>query len=405
MPRCSEQGVEISEMEGRIALIQELIPLGLKAVNDVLQEEVRSLAGGRYSREGVAAGVDRWGSQPGSVYLADQKVGIQVPRVRDRVLGEIRLTSYEQLQTPRKLDEGLLKKVVNGLSCRNYQECAEAVPEAFGLSPSTVSRRTIRATARKLKQLQERPLDGHDFIALFLDGKSFAGQQILIGLGITMTGEKMILGFLQAGTENERVCADFLRNLVERGLNAEQGLLCVIDGSKGLRKAIDKVFGENAVVQRCRWHKRENVVGYVSKSRQAQFRKRLQDAYQKPTLKEAERALSTIGKELRLINQSAASSLDEGLEETLTLHRLGLADKLGASFSTTNCLESINAQVGQRTDKIDYWKNSNQLHRWVATALLEIEPRLNRVRGYQYLPQLRRALKAEISRKVEEKVA
>jgi len=401
-----KQPALFEELDARIAVIQALIPLGLQAVEETLQAEVKALAGERYSRQGGHADYNRWGSQPGSVYLADQKVPIPVPRVRDKHHGrEVRLQSYEGLQQPRNLDEGLLKRIVNGLSCRNYRECAEAVPEAFGLSSSTVSRRNIQATSRKLEQLQERSLEPYDLVGLFLDGKSFAKEQILIALGITLKGEKIILGFLQASTENERVCTDFLRRLVERGLDYEEGLLCVIDGSKGLRKAIQTVFGEKGIVQRCRWHKRENVVGYLSKSKQVVMRQRLQNAYQRPTLKEAEKALLTVRKELSLLNQSAVASLNEGLDETLTLHRLGLTKELGESFSTTNCLESINAQLGQRTDKVDYWKNSNQLHRWVATALLEIEPRLRKVRGYRHLPNLRRALKARFSKTVEEQAA
>ena len=398
--------ISFEELDARIALIQALIPLGLKAVEETLQKEVEDLAGERYRRDSGKDHCHRWGSQPGSVYLADQKIPVRVPRVRDTAHGqEIRLQAYERLQRPRNLDEGLLKRIVNRLSCRNYRDCAEAVPEAFGLSASTVSRRTIQATARKLAQLQERSLEPYDIVALFLDGKCFAKEQILIALGVTIEGDKIILGFLQASTENEKVCADFLRRLIERGLAHDQGLLCVIDGSKGLRKAIQTVLGEKAVVQRCRWHKRENVVGYLPKSKQPAVRKRLQDAYQLPTLKEAEKALLRVRKELSLLNQSAVASLDEGLDETLTLHRLGLAEELGESFSTTNCLESINAQLGQRTDKVDHWKNSNQLHRWVATALLEIEPRLRKVRGYRHLPHLRRALKARFSKTVEERVA
>lgn len=398
--------VSMDNLDARVALIQALIPLGLKAVEETLQQEVSDLAGERYTRGMGRNHYNRWGSQRGSVYLADQKIPVEVPRIRDTWHGhEVRLKAYERLQRPRNFDEGLLKRIVNGLSCRNYRDCAEAVPEAFGLSASTVSRRTIRVTAQKLEQLQSRSLKPYDFVALFLDGKCFAKEQILIALGVTIEGEKVILGFLQASTENEKVCTDFMRRLVDRGLAYDRGLLCVIDGSKGLRKAIQNVFREKAAVQRCRWHKRENVVGYLPKSKQPAVRKNLQDAYQKPTLKEAEKALLTVRKELMLLNQSAVASLDEGLEETLTLHRLGLAEELGESFSTTNCLESINAQLGQKTDKVDSWKNSNQLHRWVATALMEIEPRLRKVRGYRHLRYLRLSLIESFSKSAEQKVA
>jgi transposase-like protein len=280
------------------------------------------------------------------------------------------------LRAPRAADAGLFGKVLRGLSCRNYAACAEAVPEAFGLSASSVSRRFIRASARHLQTVCERRLDRDEFVALVLDGKTFAEDTILIALGITTAGEKTILGFVQTATENEGVCAAFLQRLVDRGLRTEAGLLCVIDGAKGLRKAIQTVFGSRAVVQRCQWHKRENVVRYLPKAQQATWRRRLQQAYERPTYPEARTALGRLRQELRTLNLSAAHSLDEGLEETLTLHQLGVFTALGISLKTTNCLESLNAQLGELTDRVDRWRTSDQKQRWVASALLAIEPRL-----------------------------
>ena len=215
-------------------------------------------------------------------------------------------------------------------------------------------------------------------------------------LGITVEGRKIPLGFIQTGAENERVCREMLEGLLERGLRIEEWLLCVIDGSKGLRKAIYGVFGNKALIQRCQWHKRENVVSYLPKSMQAAMRRRLQEAYQELTYERAKEKLSKIRKELQLINQSAVNSLDEGLEETLTLHRLGLFRELGISLKTTNCIESLMALIGQKTNKVDYWKNSDQKHRWLAAALLDIEPRLRKVKGCRYLRQLRIAVQREI---------
>jgi transposase-like protein len=183
---------------------------------------------------------------------------------------------------------------------------------------------------------------------------------------------------------------------VERGLQYAQGLLCVIDGSKGLRAALQTVFGARAVVHRCQWHKRENVLDYLPKGQQATWRRRLQVAYERPSYAEAKAALLRCRQELRLVNESAVKSLDEGFEETLTLHRLGVFGALGTSLKTTNCLESINALVGQRTAKVDRWTNSSQKQRWLAAGLLDIEPRLRRIRGYRSLPLLRAALQAEI---------
>lgn len=385
------------EIETTVALIQALIPLGLPAVGEALEAEVVALAGDRYRRTGGRPGVVRWGQQLGSVYLADQKLPIPVPRVRDQAANrEVPLATDERLQQPRAADVGLFRKILVGLTCRQYAACAEAVPTACGLSASSVSRRFIRASARHVQTRCERRLDGDAFVALVLDGKTFAADTIVIALGITTTGEKKILGFVQTATENEPVCAAFLRELVERGLRTEQGLLCVIDGAKGLRKAIQTVFGRQAVVQRCQWHKREHVVRYLPKGQQATWRRRLQQAYERPTYAEAKAAL--LRQALRPVNLSAVTSLDEGFEETLTLHRLGVFATLGISLKTTNCLESLNAQLGQLTDKVDHWRTSDQKQRWVASALLLIEPRLRRIKGYRHLRQLQDTLQHERQR-------
>jgi transposase-like protein len=233
-------------------------------------------------------------------------------------------------------------------------------------------------------------------VALVLDGKTVADDAMVIALGITLAGEKVLLGFVQTATENERVCAAFLRGLVEHGLRTDQGLLVVLDGAKGLRKAIQTVFGPQAAVQRCQWHKRENVVRSLPPAQQAPWRRKLQAAYGQPGYPEAKAALRRCRQELRLLNASAVASLDEGLEEPLTLHRLDLIGPLGRSLTTTNCLESIMAQVGQRTDKVDRWRSSDQKQRGVATAWLDIEPRLRRIKGYRHLPRLRAALQQQV---------
>jgi len=384
-----------SELDSRVELIQALIPLGLEAVNELLQQEVKALAGPRYQRAGGVPGHDRWGRQPGSVYLADQKVGLTVPRVRDIRRGqEVPLNTYQQLRQPRRADEAALRKILKGLSCRSYEACVEPVAETFGLTPSSLSRRFKRASARKLAELQERDLSDHELVALFLDGKTFGDDEMLIALGVTISGQKVVLGFVQTATENASVCAAFLRGLVERGLKYDQGLLVVIDGAKGLRKAVGQVFAKKATVQRCHWHKRENVLGYLPVGLQPVFKRKLQAAYEKPTYAAAKAALKRVRAELARTNASAVKSLDEGLEETLTLHRLGLFRELGRSFKTTNCIENLNALIGQRTDKVDCWRNADQKHRWLATTLLDIEPRLRKVSGYQHLPRLRVALEA-----------
>jgi len=316
---------EADRLDARVALIQALIPIGLEAVAKELEAEIRRLAGPKHKRTGCIPGAVRWGRQRGSIYLADQKLPITYQRVRDLPRKrELPLPTYQRFQHPRAADLGLFRKALFGLSCRDYAAAAEAVPEAFGLSPSSISRRFIRASATQLQALQERRLKPYDVVALVLDGKTFAEDSMVIALGITLTGEKVILGFVQTATENETVCAAFLRELLERGLRIEQGLLVVIDGAKGLRKAVQTVFGDHAVVQRCQWHKRENVLAYLPKGQRATFRRKLQAVYERSSYPEAKAALLRIRQELRLVNESAVKSLDEGFEETLTLHRLGV---------------------------------------------------------------------------------
>ena len=383
---------ESEKFNSRMAMIQMLIPLGLKAIEDELQMEVRSLVGEWYGRE--TPDVQRWGRNNGSVYLGDQKVSIKVPRVRNQKnKKEVQLKSYDALQSPGIIDELTLQRVIGGLKMGNYKQAAIAVPETFGISKSSVSRRYIRATAKSLEQVLNRDLSKEDIVSIFMDGKSFSGSDIVIALGITILGEKIILGFIETVTENKTVCKEFINNLITRGLNIEQKILFIIDGAKGLHSGITGVLGEKAVIQRCQWHKRENVLEYLNDQHKEMFRGKLQTAYQENTYEKAKSKLMVVKKELKLINESAVRSLEEGFEETLTLHKLGLFSELGSSFKTTNCIENVNGLLGSLTGRVTYWKNSNQRQRWIAAVFLEIEPGLRKVRGYQYLKNLRVAMK------------
>jgi transposase-like protein len=220
---------------------------------------------------------------------------------------------------------------------------------------------------------------------------------MIVCMGVTEAGYKKVLGFTQATTESARPIKEMLRNLIERGLSFEEGILCVVDGSKGLRKALDEVFGSQAEVQRCQWHKRENVVSYLPKADQSEWRKKLQRAYREPTYEAAKERLMGLHADLQQINRKAARSLQEGLEETLTLHRLGLFEELGRNLKTTNGIENLMGQVQRRIGKVKRWHHSPQRHQWMALALLEAESRMRRISGYEDLPELKKALKEAIS--------
>lgn len=398
----SREAYEGLELDARLELIRALIPIGLAYVQEELEREVISLAGPRYSRKSGEAGFHRHGTNPGSVKLAGRKVPVRVPRVRDPG-GEAPLASYADLHRGGDLDEDLFRQVLYGISCRNYEQAAGDLPGAIGLSSSSVSRAFVKASAKRLREFQDRDLSGLDLVALFLDGKSFAEDQMVIALGVSLDGSKHLLGFVQTDTENKRAIRQFLSGLLDRGLDVSQGILAVVDGSKGLRAGLSKAFKGLVLIQRCQWHKRENVLSYLAKGDQKYWRGRLQRAYERPTYEEAQRALLKIRSELEQINESAVGSLDEGLEETLTLHRLGMYPLVGRSLKTTNILESVNAQAEERCGRVDHWKNSNQKHRWLAAALLDIEPRLRRLSGYRHLPALREAILNDLKIKTAEK--
>ena len=217
-------------------------------MQEVLDQEVTALAGERYARKDASVGGRRHGTNPGTVGLAGQRVPIRVPRMRSVAGSEIPLRSYEAWRGDGAVNDRLLTRVLYGISCRNDEAAAETIPGAIGLSGSTVF---IQASPAKLREFQERDLSSEAVVAVVLDGKTFADAVMVIAVGITISGEKRFLGFVETDTENARVLTPFLRSLVERGLDLAQGVLVILDGGKGLRSAVRKAFRHRALVQRC----------------------------------------------------------------------------------------------------------------------------------------------------------
>jgi len=390
--KAGRKMIEMLRSEGiadrsRLALVQLLVPVGLLWAEEEMRREHQSIVGASY-RRGKEFGP--WGNNPGSIYLGEQKVSVVVPRARNRWTNEeAPLASYRRLQEPKALEAITLRRVLNGLSQRRYERAATQIPATFGIRKSSVSRRFVKATGRKLREFLERDLSPYDFVALILDGKTFAQTQVVIAMGVTLTGEKIVLGFTEASTENYTICKEFLGRLVNRGLKVDQEILVVLDGAKGLRKGVVEMFGDKAFIQRCQWHKRENVIRHLDRDKQDYFRRKLQAAYEQPTYEKARARLDIIRRELRPINESAVASLDEGIEETLTLHRLKMFVKVGVSLKTTNCLENLNKHLGYYTDRVSRWRTSDQKRRWVASVLVDVERRLRQAKGKEFLPTLR----------------
>lgn len=254
----------------------------------------------------------------------------------------------------------LLKGILLGLSVRDYGGVIDSLGESFGLSKSAVSRSFVERTEEKLKEFENRPIAHLNFVAIFIDGKYLSKEQIIICLGVTETGDKIPLCFTQAATENAGPIKDMLERLKERGLDYSNGLLCVIDGSKGIRKAVEDCFGNKVFVQRCQWHKQENILKYLPEKHHETIKRQYQHAINQETYNDARAELNQLMADLKTLNISAARSLDEGLEEILTLHKLGLNVEFGRSFSTTNCIENLNSQLKKYIGRVKNWTLSNE---------------------------------------------
>ena len=388
-------------LDVKLHVLQHHMELARLLVLEILDEEVIHQAGERYRHDKPFQGrYSRYGFNPGSVRIGEEKLPIQVPRLLDKHTNTtFAPETYQAIHQLPAIDERLSQAILLGLSTADYGRVVQAFTDGFGLSQSSVSRSFIERSAKALEEFEQRSLAKDDFVVLMIDGKHLARQQIVIALGITIEGEKLPLGFVQTTTENSEAIKGLLKNLIGRGLRFDQGLLCVIDGAKGLEKAVRETFGEYAEIQRCQWHKRENVVSYLNESDQAAYRRRLQQAYEKDTYAEAKADLMSLHQELHRLNRSAANSLLEGLEETLTLHRLGVFVELGKSLKTTNCIENLNSRLGKYFSRVKYWQTSDQRCRSLALALLEVEQRMRRISGYKALPKLRKTLHASIHRK------
>jgi transposase-like protein len=372
--------------ELRKLLYAELDRSVVRTVYDLMRREVASLCGEPFSRKGDAR-LHRGGWAEGSIYLRGQRLPIVRPRVRaDK--GERDLQSYRAFRDRDVLSDDVARLLIRGVSTRDFGEAIDHIAEATALGRTTLSEAFKYASQKHLEELNGRSLADYRFPVLFFDGIEFAEMTLVVGLGITEKGEKVVLGLREGASENGEVCKDLMSSLVERGISVAAGqVLVVIDGSKALRKAIEGVWGKRALVARCRLHKTRNVLEYLSKSYHAEARRRLNAAW---GMNEYEAAKAELGKTVRWlagINESAAASLEEGLEETLTLHRLGLPEILRKSLASTNVIESAFSVVRARASRVKRWR-SGQVARWAAAGLAFAEKRMKRIRGYKYLPLL-----------------
>ena len=365
---------------------------GLQLMDLLMQEEVRELAGERSQRQSERT-ANRWGSERGYCVVMGQKVPIQRPRVRTTDDKELRLGSYEMFHRGEPLTETVWEKLMLGLSTRNYGQAIRQFTEAYGLEKSAVSEHFIEASRTKLKTMMERRLDKTKLCALLIDATPFQGQQMVAALGIDEYGRKMILGIRQGATENATVVGELLGDLVERGLDFTEPRLYILDGGKALTAAVKKHAGESAAIQRCQVHKRRNVLDHLTDEQRPAIANKLNAAYALEEYGAAKEALNKLHRELMDLNPSAARSLGEGMEETLTVHRLRLPAQLRKTMASTNVIESAFSIVEKVCKNVKRWHGGDQRERWVGSGLLVAENQFRRITGYKLIPILMQELK------------
>jgi transposase-like protein len=337
--------------------------------------------------------VTRYGQQPGVVVIAGQKLPIQRPRIRfTERCGEVGLENYAHLQSPDAMPQSVLKRLVRGVSCRDYEGVVEMAREGFGVKKSSVSRSFVKASAKQVRALAERRFDGERFPVIYIDGTPYAGETMIAALGITEDGTKRLLGVRQGATENAAVCTALLEDLCGRGLDTSSPTLLVLDGAKALHTAVQRIWGKNGLIQRCQVHKKRNVQQHLPQKYWKELSRQLHAAYHETDYDQALKGLKTTARWLQRLNPDAAASLREGMEETLTVVRLGVPELLRRTLATTNPIESAFSVAENVTRRVKRWRDGDMRQRWCIAGLIRAESKFRRVKGHRHMPQLLRAL-------------
>jgi transposase-like protein len=389
-----------SAKEGLLALS---VGVGLGVLAELLEEEVVEVVGakGKHNADRVAV---RHGHESGEVTLGGRRVAVERPRVRSADgRAEVRLQTYEHFADRDLLSRVVLERMLAGVSTRGYRRTAEPVgseveQEARSTSKSSVSRSFVERTRRALGELMSRRLDDLRLAVLMLDGLELQGRTNIVALGVTTEGVKIPLGLWEGSTENATVATALLSDLVERGLDPEQGILFVIDGAKALRKAIRSVFGV-APVQRCVRHKERNVLEHLPERERPAVKQRLRRAWALDDHARALDQLRLLASELDRSYPGAAGSLREGMEETLTLTRLGVSGNLKRTLESTNPCESMLEIVRRTQHNVKRWSSGEMALRWTAAGMLEAERQFRKIIGYRDLATLVVAIERDLNRR------
>lgn len=391
-------------MDTRSNLLELSMNMGLETLRVMLEEDRSRLCGpkGHPDRNREAT---RYGYDDGSVVLGGRRVGVRKPRVRSMGGEEVSLPTYRRFNQEDPLSGRALEQMILGVSTRNFTRSLEPLEETVvekATAKSSVSRRFVARTEAQMEGFLTRSLGECDFPVLMLDGTGFGDHTLVVALGIDAQGHKDVLGVVEGSTENEAVCRRLLANLVDRGLPVERARLFVLDGGKGLRKAVRGVFGDWALVHRCQLHKIRNVVEHLPKGKRAWAKAAMRKAYASDTPEKARHRLLDLARSLAA-HPGAVASLREGLEETLTLLSLGVGGVLARTLATTNPIENLQGTLKRVSRNVKRWHHGTMALRWAATGLLEARKAFRRVKGYRELPALLKTLESRIGTKSEDR--
>lgn len=371
--------------QGKRGLDAFLMEIGRTMAETVMYIEREEISGSDYRP--LSSEIQKWASQAGSIYLGDQKIAVEHPRVRGPQ-GEIVLKSYQKLKEPGSFSEEVLCKILRGLSSQKYSETVIEAARAFGVSASTVSRHIIAVTTKKLQEFKERDLSDFQVFAVFIDTINRAGVAFMIALGIDGDGRKRVLGFWEGATENHEVCQELISDMERRGLIISKKIVWVTDGGTGIIKTLKDRFGKRLIHQRCRIHKDRNIQRHLAKRYRKEAHRRFRIALEQTRYQDAKQMLLEFEGWLRRINESAADSLLEAIEEILTLHRLKVPALLRKTLHSTNPIESMFATVRACEGNIKRYRGSRMSQRWLAAICLHCEKGFRRVKGFASIPDV-----------------
>ena len=377
-------------LDSQYLLISSLLPPAVKEFLAQCEDEVEMLCGKRHQRG--ESDYNRWSSQRGSISLGGQRVSLDKPRVRGPE-GEKVLTTYARFQDPSNFNQQVFQDGLRRVSQRDYAKGLPKIAASFGFSKSRVSRSWVNGTQKQLERLRTRSLKDLGILAVFIDGKRFSKLGVVVALGVGLDGRKHVLGIYQSSTEHSTPCKNLLNDLEVRGL-PDQDLLFIVDGGSGLNKALNEKYDidepkkRRAVRVRCFVHKWRNLHDVLTEKQREEVAPLFWAIREAKDHTQAIACAEALERALAKHNASALQSFLEAKDDLLTLQRLGLTAELRRFFSTTNPIESLNSLLEEDLRRVKRWRDSAHFQRWLATACLQHETRMRKIRGFRALPAL-----------------